>query len=69
MRRSVGRSKLNYHDFERKPSVADTLDVEERDVGVRLRFVQHPGRVLARRLDRNVPDVRHPHVRVRLQAE
>ena len=58
-----------HHDLEREPRVADALDVEEGDVRVRLRLVQHPRRRVGRRADGEVADHGHSHVRVRLQTE
>lgn len=58
-----------HHDLESEPRVADALDVEEGNVRVRLRFVQHPRRRVVRSADGEVFDHGHSHVRVCLQAE
>lgn len=55
--------------FEREPSVADALDVEEGDVRVGLRLVKGPGGGVVRRVHSDVEDHRNAHVGVRLEAE
>lgn len=65
----VGAGDEAHQDLDREPRVADGLDVEEGLVGVGLRLVQRPGRGVERRVHRQVADHRHPHVRMRFQAE
>lgn len=63
------RPRCAYHNLYREPGVAHALDVEEGDVRVRLRLVQHPGGAAVGRANGEVFDDRHTHVRVRLKAK
>lgn len=55
--------------LEGEPGVADALDVEKRDVGVRVGFVDGPAGSVRGGFHSDVFDNGDPHVRVGLEAE
>lgn len=59
----------SYHNLDREPCVAHALDVEEGNVRIRLRLVQHPRGTSVRCAHGEILDERHSHVRVRLKAK
>lgn len=65
----VGAGDEAHQDLDGEPRVANGFDVKESLVSVRLRLVQRPRRRIERRVNGHVADHRHPHVRVRFQAE
>jgi hypothetical protein len=55
--------------LECKPGITNTFYVEKGNMCCGVLLVKRPGRRLVGRPDRNVPNVRHPHIRMRLQAK
>ena len=55
--------------FDSKPGIADALDEEESIMSISAVLVQRPGGQVPACPEGDVPDDRHPHVRVGLQAE
>jgi len=57
------------YDLKAEPRIANALHKEECFMGVGLGFVKSPGGSVERRSNSDVPNDRHPHIRMGLKTE
>lgn len=58
-----------HQNFECEPAIANALDVKEKLVCVRLRFVQRPRGAVVSRFNRDIPNNRNSHIRMCFQTK